>query len=395
MNKINILFMLAVLILATSVSASDYMNAAAGDNPFIIVSLINQQPDPVEPGSIVEVRFKLENYGSVTAEEMSVEILPDYPFSILPGELAIKSIGNIQSRQIAEEGVIVKFKLKVDENAVEGDNDLELKYTVKRDNIKSSQKPEPFTISIQTHDAILAVEDVSSIPSQLAPGQKATIKISIKNMADSLLKDIKATLKVLETTTTASTVVTTDYPFSPIGSTNEKTIAQLDSGKTADIEFDLVADPDAEAKVYRVPLTLEYSDELNANYTKELIVGLIVGERPDLVVNLDSTDLNTAGKKGTATLRFVNKGTNNIKFAYVTLEESEQYEILSAANTYIGKIDSDDYETIDFDLYIGQDETEVSLPVTIEYKDANNKDYKEEIKVALPIYTAAEAKKYG
>ena len=122
---------------------------------------------------------------------------------------------------------------------------------------------------------------------------------------------------------------------------------------------------------------------------------MIVGERPDLVVNLDSTDLNTAGKKGTATLRFVNKGTNNIKFAYVTLEESEQYEILSAANTYIGKIDSDDYETIDFDLYIGQDETEVSLPVTIEYKDANNKDYKEEIKVALPIYTAAEAKKYG
>jgi len=52
---------------------------------------------------------------------------------------------------------------------------------------------------------------------------------------------------------------------------------QLGSKETAKIKFNLIADPDAEANIYKVPLKIEYSDELGANYSKNLIVGLIIG----------------------------------------------------------------------------------------------------------------------
>jgi LPXTG-motif cell wall-anchored protein len=35
------------------------------------------------------------------------------------------------------------------------------------------------------------------------------------------------------------------------------------------------------------------------------------------------------------------------------------------------------------------------LPLQVEYKDSNNKDYTEQIKIPLKLYSSAEAKKYG
>ena len=75
---------------------------------------------------------------------------------------------------------------------------------------------------------------------------------------------------------------------------------------------------------------------------------------------------------------------------------SDNYRILSNEEVYIGNIDSDDYETADFELFIGgSKEKKVSLPVVLEYKDANNNDFKERIELTLDLYSASEAKKFG
>ncbi len=387
-----ILYVISMILWASMACSLTYMNAANADT-YVNITLISQTPDPVEPGQYVDLRFKVENWGSETVEDIELELLAKFPFSLEPGESSFQSIGSLQGRQTGKKGVIVKFRLKVDEEAVEGENEIELKYTTGE--FPGSVLLEPFIVNVQTHDAIIAVESVESSPNKIAPGQEGLLTIEIKNMADSLLKEVKATLNVREIQATSTSVTTTEYPFTPIGSSNEKTLAMLKPGATEDIQFRLIADPDAESKIYRVPLLLEYSDELGANYSKSLIVGMIIGDEPDLVVNLDSSTIRTSGQRGTVTLRFVNKGTNNIKFAYIGLEEKDDYEIIGAKNVYIGQIDSDDYETVDFELYVPKTDSDVALHLSVEYKDANNQDYSTNIQVPIVLYNAAEAKRYG
>jgi len=368
---------------------------SAGSMAYLNVTLISQRPDPVEPGGYVELRFNIENSGSASAEGVKTEILAEYPFSLEPGDDAINYIGTIQSRQVGKKGVITKYRLKVDENAVEGENEIILKYKKKGWESGGWTELVPFIVDIQTEDAILAVSSVTSEPKQISPGGIGAVRINLNNMADSLLKWIKIRLDISKTVTLTTSVSTTEYPFSPIGSTNEKTLDKLEPGRSAVVEFNLIADPDAESKVYRVPLKIDYSDELGKNYSKNQIVGLIIGETPDLLVTLDSSDIKTAKSKGDITVKIVNKGSSEVKFLYMKLKDSDSYDIIGSEEVYIGNIDSDDYETANFELYVESDENEVKLPLSIEYKDANNKQYTKGIALSLKLYDKKQAKKYG
>ena len=72
MKKV-ILFVL-ILFALTFVSAA---SIASSSN--LRVTLVNQEPDPAEPGSYMDVRFRIENYGSGNAEFVEFEIIPEYP----------------------------------------------------------------------------------------------------------------------------------------------------------------------------------------------------------------------------------------------------------------------------------------------------------------------------
>ena len=90
-----IMFILSVGI-ATAAVNTQYMGRA----PDLRVSISMQDPDPVEPGKEVEVSFKIENNGTI-ANDVTFEILPDYPFSLVPGESASKALPVIKSNFIS------------------------------------------------------------------------------------------------------------------------------------------------------------------------------------------------------------------------------------------------------------------------------------------------------
>ena len=386
MNKMKInLISLFVLILcssfvyATSSSASTI--SATSEWARINVTIVNQDPDPVEPGGYVTVRFKFENRGSANAEDVTAELMPEYPFSLDEGESAVQKIGSIHGRQIGDIGVIVKYRLRVDKDAVEGDNELELRYKTE-DN--SWIKLEPFKIDVQTYDAILSVDSVLSGKEMIKPGEASNLIVKFENIADSLVKEVRVRLDL------------GDVPFAPIGSTNEKTIKKLDAGEEAELNFKIMAEADAESKVYKIPLFFDYQDELGNRYYKNSTIGLVVGDLPDLSVIIDSSEVYSSGKKGSVVIKFVNKGVTDIKFLNVKLRHTNDYKIISSDEVYIGNIDSDNYETAEFTIFAGKTKAkEIVLPISIEYKDANNNDYAEDISLELKLYSAAEAKKLG
>lgn len=376
-----------VLFIFAAASVSAAVNTVYyGKSPNILVSLASQDPDPVEPGKIVELRFKLDNQGTV-ANNIMLETIPEFPFSLLPGESAVKEVGTLGASQNSERSIFVKYKMKVDQNAVDGDHEILVRY--KSDDSEAWITIKNITVKVQSKEAILSVEKIITQPEIIEPGSKSSLTISLMNHASSLIKDIKIILDLGESGDE-------ETPFAPVGSTNEKVISSIDAKASDSVEFELLADPDAKSKVYKVPIIIQYLDVLNKNYSRTLTAALVVGSQPDLSLYIDSSTIYSAGKTGEVTVKIVNKGLTDIKFLNVNLDDAEGYEIISPPNVYIGNIDSDDYESIDFKLSVEKTKNKkVVLPLTVEYKDANNQNYKKNFKLELPLYSSSEAKKMG
>lgn len=354
-----------------------------GKAPNILVSLINQEPDPVEPGKQAEAAFKLENNGT-TAHNLVFEILPEYPFSLLPGESPSKFIGVLSSSQDGKQSVIVKYKLKATQDAVDGNHELKVRY--KSDNLEPWVTIEGIKIKVQTHDAILAVEKFFTVPAVTAPGDKTKLRIELRNYATSLLKDIKVALDLDKSDQST--------PFAPIGSSNEKVISYIEPQANLPVEFELLADSDAASKSYKIPLSIKYSDALNKNYSKTNLVTIVVGDKPDLGVTLERTEIYTSGSSGNVVLRLVNKGNPDIKFLNVKVLQNETIKVIGADEVYVGKLDSDDFSTAEFKLFV-RGKNSASIPVQVTYKDANNNNYKETREVELQLYSSSDAKNFG
>ncbi|MBW2992530.1 COG1361 S-layer family protein [Candidatus Woesearchaeota archaeon] len=368
---------IALFVLCAAVAAAQVGSLAELD-----FTLISQDPDPVGAGEIVDLRWKIENTGGGTAEDVDVELIAEYPFSLYSGDL-IKNIGVIEGGQTGDKAVLILYKVRVDENAIEGTGEIKLRYRTAK---TGWVELDPFDINIRTSDPVLSIEEIMIHPAVAAPGENIKALLNIKNLADSFMKDITIKLDVSSE----------DVPFAPIQSVTEKRIKQMSSGAEEELSYDLIVEPDAALGVYKIPVEMEYTDSTGISHEKTDLIGVVIGATPDLSYYVDATTINTAGNKGEITVKFVNKGLSDVKFLNVILKESDDYSILSQEEVYIGNIDSDDYETADFDLYIKSDApSEVNLPLEITYKDSNNKDYKEEKDITLKLYGSKEAEKLG
>ena len=132
-NKIFYAIIALLLVGILSVNAYQDSYAAADTSPFLVASIVNQMPDPAEPGNYVEMRFKIENIGTLNLNNVKFELVPKYPFYFDNLYYANQTVSSIWGGQSIKEngsqtGVILYYKLRVDNNAVAGNNEIELKY---------------------------------------------------------------------------------------------------------------------------------------------------------------------------------------------------------------------------------------------------------------------------
>lgn len=339
------------------------------------------EPYPAEPGEYFDLWLKVRNIGNVEAPDFKFTLKPNYPFSLDPGEDAEIELGEI----LAGESVTIHYKVRVDENAVEGDTELDFEYETGR----NAPQEGAVTVRVQTIDAILSVASVETVPEKVTPGEAFDIKIKFRNNADSYLKYVSVGLYLIQTLTTATTVSHMELPFTPVGSGILKTIYQISPGEEAEASFTLVANPDAESKPYKIPVMINYYDDLGRLYNLSNIVGIVVSAEPDIVLSVDSSTIYGKKETGELILKIVNKGLTDIKFVNIKLKETTDYEVLSPTEVYIGSVDSDDYETADFKIYVKDiEDHKLIFPVILEYKDANNNEFVEEMDLEFMVYSA-------
>jgi LPXTG-motif cell wall-anchored protein len=224
-------------------------------------------------------------------------------------------------------------------------------------------------------------------PYPAEPGQIVTLWVAVQNWGESSVDDVY--LRVVP-----------EYPFSIPSGTGIKEVGNVAAFGERLVEYDLIVNDGAIEGAYSFDVQ-QCSDRECNNIIKETEVSITVktGGSPRIRVGLEQADTFWSEKKGEVTLNIVNRGKLDIKFLTLTLLPSEDYEILSPEQVYIGELESDDFETADFDIYVNngissKESTNVELPVRVEYTDSNNKDYSSQAQVRLKVYSQDDLKKY-
>ena len=352
--------------------------AYASTEASLSVSVAKYEPFPVEPGSYFDIWFKVDNVGVDTAKNATIVLEPQFPFSTDDDALTVIGILN------RLDSIMVKYRVKVDVNAVEGTSKLDVKYS--SDPKMSVMVSDSFGIDIRTSDADINVVSIATKPEQFLPGQKGNAVIVIKNTADSTLKNIKVIMDLSSAT----------VPFAPLGKSTTYIINNMAGGEEEIATFEIIATPEAISGIYKIPLTITFSDNVGNDYTSSEIVSLIVGGTPDLLVNVEPEKLFLSGTTGDIRVNIINKGLVDVKYVTVKIENTDNFELLSNDEIYIGNIDSDDFDSASFSIHISPSFSgDLSIPMTLTYMSANNDAFEVDETLEMRVYTASEAQSLG
>ncbi|MEM4755816.1 MAG: hypothetical protein QW594_01655 [Candidatus Woesearchaeota archaeon] len=386
------LAMLSIVLVALAVLSSVAVASVVSTSK-VVVTMMSQNPDPVQPGRYVEVRWKVENKGGSPTNEFLFELMPQFPFSLDPGVESIQQLGKVDSYQIGPDAYVVYYKLRVDENAVAGENTIKYRYSP---NGGTNWVEKTSIIKIEESEVILVVDEVLTKPARAQPGQTVDLQITFENLAMTELRDVKVTLNLERIEGSGAATIRSELPFSPLGTTNEKIIKRIEAGKKATVGVTLAVESSAASKVHKVPVTVTYKNAKGQTLSKEFKVGISVFQEPSYIVHLENTEIYKNKQKGRVVISIANTGTTQLNFLIATLLPSEDYTILSPAKTYIGNLVSDDFETMSFDIYVDSQKNEIPLRLKLTYSDEYNKQYEVQVTgISIPLYEQEKALLYG
>lgn len=354
----------AVLVLMSVMIVS----AQESNNPVIKLGLSTYDPIPAEPGKLVDVWISVQNIGGADARNLQLEFVDSDAFSVVSEEDRVINIPVLG----AYKDYTIKYKVKVSESVADGPNDLMIKYSIGSTSIESTTK---ISLDVKSTETAISIKDIELSPAPVEAGGKTTLSFNVENLAkSSSIRNVDVTVEVV-TLISGTTLV--DLPFVTVNSGNQKSIDRIGPGQAGEFVFDLAVYPEAESKIYKLPVTVSYYDDTGRQYEKTILVGVEVNAKPDLLVTLDSSDINVNVNTGDVLFNIINRGTSNVKLMTITLKESEQYEVLSPSNQlYLGNIDSDDFETARFNIKSNEKE-DVSFEIELKYKDSLNSEFTE------------------
>ena len=333
--------LLLILLLLPVVYANDVSD--------VQIVLSNYTPQPVTPGNIFNIEFKVKNLVNEQLTNLVFDLNSNKYFSVDTDEIRFNKLDPFEEKTLI-------YSVEVKNDATTGFKKIDLDYEVDNDEETTS-----FNIQVKSIETTLIVTSVDSIPNKIQPGQEAQVKINVKNQANFLLKDI--TLKL--------DLTSNILPFAPIKSVTEQRMDSLSESQETQFIFDIISLPSAKPDIYKIPIKITYYDQFNQFYTKDDVIALIVSSTPALNVNIEKSEL-IESKKETLSINLVNRGLSNIKLLNVEILNSNQFNLLSSKNIYIGNLDSDDSEIIDLDL-IPIKKNSVTIPLSITLNNSSQK----------------------
>jgi hypothetical protein len=341
--QIFLMTILMGLLFAMNALAASSTTLTSTAGQAITVSVINQNPDPATSGDVVEVRLGVENNGADAADNMIIEIVPSYPFEAVPGESLIQDVGSVSSYQSGSDVQIVKFNVRINKDAIAGTYDLSVKYYTKGDESNSVTKFVNVDVSTKSSAEIIHIDKTL-----LIPGKQSGLKFTIHNVGSAPLRDMTFYWK------------NADQIILPVGSDNTQYIKYLDVGASADMDYQVIADTNANPGLYTLNLYLSYTDPLtNTEKTINTIAGVYVGGGTDFDVAFSDS------ATGTTSFTIANTGSNPASSVSVVIPEQRNWRVTGTNSMIIGNLNKGDYTVASFKLQrasMGSDTSATTSP---------------------------------
>ncbi|MFH2020711.1 MAG: COG1361 S-layer family protein [archaeon] len=316
------------IIILTAIFCLIISSAFAVTGKAVIINMLNQDPDPAISGDIVEIRISVENMGDKSTDDYFLEFVPEYPFEGVPGENYIAEIGTLSSNLVGANMKIVKFKVRVNKDVRAGTYNFPLMDYEQGKRDASAKRY--FSVDVESTESaeIIYIDQVELIPGQITP-----LTFTINNVGSTPLRDLTFQWE------------NEDDIVLPVGSDNTKYVKYIDVGESADLKFDVIASTIADPNLYKLDLTLSYTDSAT-NTVNEINTkaGVYVG---------GSTDFDVAysgSASGEYSFSISNIGSVAATSVTVKVPEQQGWRVTGSNSVIIGNLNEGDYTIASFTM---------------------------------------------
>jgi len=225
---------------------------------------------------------------------------------------------------------------------------------------------------------------------QIAPGETALLNITLKNLRPNFALYLKASLDPNDTTPIDALGPATIWVTKKAKQAQESQqyFGAVLQGEEVGIAFKIYAKPDAEEKVYQVPLVLTWKNEKLQDVTQTICVGILIKGKPTLQiagVETDPIEIRAGDNNVKLKITIQNIGeaeAKNVK-AKLLLDEIKtktfKPSYSKSDQAFIGKLSKDQTQEATFYIDINQTAKpgKYKLPIEITYEENNdNNSYK-------------------
>ena len=217
------------LILIVALLSTNFVSAADACIPKI--QLLNQDPYPAIPGDYVQLVFQISGITSSVCGDVSLELVNNYPISFDPGQESKVSLKSGTYVRDYSTHKLAAFKVRVDSDAVDGDNPIEVLLS------------KGTSTGIESRQFNLNVKDT-----------RADFEVYVRNLDFSTNILTLEVLNIAEADVKSITVEILDSPDLTVKGAKTKIIGDLDSNEYTSADFEIVP------KDTTIPLKLSYTD---------------------------------------------------------------------------------------------------------------------------------------
>ncbi|VVB77677.1 Uncharacterised protein [uncultured archaeon] len=198
------IFSVLLIIVTNSVSAQFYTQnytnpTLSSNNQNLVIQVLKYEPYPVNAGDWFDLWLEVQNIGSGDAKNVRFQLSPDYPFSStdsLVNEYPViygATSANLVKMPVDASTVILKYRVKVADNAPYGTSNLKLIVSVnnKDPSVQSVQYILPIEIGKTKTDFDVVMQDSTSQGTSFAIaniGENSATAVSVKIKKDELVK---------------------------------------------------------------------------------------------------------------------------------------------------------------------------------------------------------------
>jgi len=262
--KMKKLFLL-ILILVVGVNAQESQTLG----PDVVIDSLDIKPFPVEPGETFDLTVIVRNSNNKRViNNLRFSVQESFPFSIVGDDIIrINSL-------FPNEQASLNFKIKVENSAISGVNKLNLDL---QEDVGPRYLSSPINIDVRGTARDPSIVSINTNPEVIKPGDEVELILTLRNTVPVLMKNIDINFDLSDD----------DSPFTPIRTTTKRSLGALNKGASINLKFNLAIDADAEPKVYKIPLKIEYEDEFGNKYSIDTLTGLKISTEPSLQYSIE------------------------------------------------------------------------------------------------------------